>query len=233
MQSKQLLHVVVTGLLLSFNCQFIQDASAESSNPTTGVPKVKTPVKQGVQFSKIQIRSVDLTLQEVASLDKRIVEIRDTLHSTRKSIHTLIGGDRPKFKNELQGFLKSGALSITQKDGLPSLKFKKKKQSGRAFEVYQSMKNLEQSIRFSKDQLPALAKNLKKLHQKSQTVLERAPSELRQSVQTGKIELTEINVYLKKVNNNTLLLKKVPVHLEQVKTQIVKNTTLIKNLFQK
>ena len=78
MQSKQLLHVVFTGLLLSFNCQFIQDASAESSNPTTGVPKVKTPVKRGVQFAKVQIPSVDLTLQEVASLDKRIVEIRDT-----------------------------------------------------------------------------------------------------------------------------------------------------------
>lgn len=159
MRLSQLSRTLLAGLLLFTHCPIIQEVSAASTGPTKDVPKPNKTVNNGVKFEKIHIPSVDSTFKEISQIDRQIVTVRDTLYVARKSVHTLINGDRPKFKSELQSLIKSGTISLTQKDGIPSLKYNKKQQTGRAFEVFQSLQQLERSIAISKSELPALQTN--------------------------------------------------------------------------
>lgn len=185
-----------------------------------------------VHFKMLHVPSIDAVLRETAQIDKSLVNSRNSLQDAKKSIRSLANGNMDSLRQELRQMLADGTFSLVNKNGLPSLAYNKNKRSARADSVHGSISNLHQEIVNIRSEFPEMKKNVQQLVKKSKRMVNNAPTEVQKAIVSGQLPVTHMANTVQFVNFNVQQIQKVPVHVKELKQEIVHSSQFLRNLLQ-
>lgn len=193
----------------------------------------KKPKKSAkVSFYKLKLPSVDATFKELQTLDGRIVRTRNNLKKSRKSVHSIKNGDIKSLRKEIGRLVANGTIRVTKKNNLPSLSYNKEKGNTRSLAIFQSVKNMERTLRTAKTDLPAMQKDLQRLKKKTKRAVKKAPNEVQKAISTGVLKPTQLNNTMLNTRSNLKQVRNIPVHIDQLTEEIKLTTKMFRNLFR-
>ena len=207
---------------------------------TSAVPSVTSVALHGptpqhtpaVHFKMLHVPSIDAVLRETAQIDKSLVNSRNSLQDAKKSIRSLANGNMDSLRQELRQMLTDGTFSLVNKNGLPSLAYNKNKRSARADSLHGSISNLHQEIVNIRSEFPEMKKNVQQLVKKSKRMVNNAPTEVQKAIVSGQLPVTHMANTVQFANFNVQQIQKVPIHVKELKEEIVNSAQFLRNLLQ-
>lgn len=225
---------IAGALFLSFTpaCSQKTELPSVFENPIASPAKAPKHSAK-VDFYTLKLPSVDATLSELETLDSRVVKTRNNLKKSRKLVRSVGNGDMKALRKEIALLIANGTFRVTRKNNLPNLSYNKAKGNDRALIVFQSIKELENTLQTAKTDFPKMQKDLQRLQKKSKTAIKKAPDEAQKALSNGKMTPKQLNNTLLKAKSNLKEVKKVPTHVSELSEEIKLTTKLFRNLFKK
>ena len=186
-----------------------------------------------VNFRQVKLPSVDATFKEVQTLDARIVKTRNSLKKSRKGVRALSSGDMKSLRREVARLIANGTFKVQRKNNLPSLTYNKAKGNARSQSVFNSVKNMERTLRAAKKDFPKMKQDLQRLQKKGKKAIKKAPEEAQRAISDGKMKPKQLNNTLLNAKSNLKQMKRVPVHVNELGEEIKLTTKMFRNLFRK